>query len=93
MEHQTATSLGGFGEELQSHELAHQWFGDKVTCKDWQDIWLNEGFATYSEAVYYEAKYGEKSYNSYMNGILNGAKNTSRIYSRLVKFLTTPDLI
>ncbi len=37
-----------------SHELAHQWYGDMITCADWHHIWLNEGFATYSEAVYIE---------------------------------------
>jgi len=48
MEHQTMTSLGYFNFELVVHELAHQWFGDYVTCATWQDIFVNEGFATYS---------------------------------------------
>ena len=58
MEHQTITGQGGFSESLTSHELAHQWWGDMVTCADWPNIWLNEGFATYSEAVWLEKKPG-----------------------------------
>jgi aminopeptidase N len=49
MEHQTMTTQGTFSKGLTSHELAHQWFGDHVTCGSWADIWVNEGFATYSE--------------------------------------------
>ena len=57
MEHQTATFLVNTGESLMAHELGHQWFGDKITCDSWEDIWLNEGFATYTAAYFMEKKY------------------------------------
>lgn len=49
-------------EDLVSHELAHSWFGNLVTCKNWSELWLNEGFATYMEAAYREKMYGREDY-------------------------------
>ena len=67
MEHQTLTSLGGSSEGLIAHELAHQWWGDLVTCASFHHIWLNEGFATYSEALWVEARYGIEWYHKVMD--------------------------
>ncbi len=62
MEHQTMTTMGGFSFGLVAHELGHMWFGDNVTCATWSDIWVNEGFATYSD---YLCRY-------YISGISDG---------------------
>ncbi|MCK5146264.1 T9SS type A sorting domain-containing protein [bacterium] len=54
MEHQTCSSFSFWNEGVFAHELAHQWWGDLVTCKDFHHIWLNEGFADYSEPLWFE---------------------------------------
>jgi aminopeptidase N len=58
MIHDARTELDSNTDGLQAHELAHQWFGDYVTCRDWSDIWLNESFATYFQAMWDEHKLG-----------------------------------
>jgi aminopeptidase N len=76
MENQTNTFLilgTSYPEQLVVHELAHQWWGDMVTCRDWHHIWLNEGFATYCEALYFEALYGSDYYRNYMIAMDNFA--------------------
>lgn len=73
MEHQTITGIGSnfvsgkrFFTDIYVHELAHQWFGDAVGPATWKDIWLNEGFATYCEALYVEHLAGSKALRSSM---------------------------
>lgn len=69
-EHQTMTFVTNYDIGLLSHELAHQWFGDMVTCGSWEDIWLNEGFATYLEGIMRE-KFIPNTWMSWKQGKVN----------------------
>jgi aminopeptidase N len=62
MIHDARTELDQTSDSLQSHELAHQWFGDFVTCRSWSDIWLNESFATYFQAMWDEHNLGHDDF-------------------------------
>lgn len=66
MEHQTMTTIHNFNFYLVAHELAHQWFGDHITCENWQDIWINEGFASYMEYVAAQQLRGQEFANGWM---------------------------
>jgi len=71
MEHTTVSFMNNFSRSLIAHELAHQWFGDKVTCGSWKDIWLNEGFATYLASMVIENFDGNVAFISNKNSMIN----------------------
>ena len=86
MEHQTITGIGSnfitgrkFFTDMLIHELSHHWWGNAVTPKTWKDVWLNEGFATYSEALYWEKAAGFAALQSTLRNKRSSVEN-GRLY-------------
>ena len=83
MEHQTISMLPAHNEKLIVHELAHQWWGDMISPESFHHLWLNEGFASYSEALWDERQYG---FDSYLSNFTN-----SVFYSESSIFIVNPN--
>ncbi len=89
MEHQTLNSYGNkykydtIGslevDWLMLHEMGHEWWGNKVTAKDWADLWIHEGICTYGEALYLREKIGEDAYHAHMDSIRSFVRNRKPI--------------
>lgn len=82
MEHATNSFMVNYNRELLSHELAHQWFGNKVTCGTWKDIWLNEGFTEYMSGCVIEQFDGAASFRSWKAGKIDNitSATTGNLY-------------
>ena len=71
MEHTTMSSMGGWSRGLIAHELGHQWFGNKITCGTWKDIWLNEGLTEYTAGIVVEELDGAAPFVLWKNNKIN----------------------
>lgn len=76
MEHQTMSFMAHLKFDLMAHELGHQWFGDKITCGSWQDLWLNEGWATYTNAIAREFHKTKEEHRSFLRESIASATSS-----------------
>lgn len=90
----TANGSGGYSRSLIAHEMGHQWFGDKVTCGSWKDIWLNEGWATYMASMVIQHFDGEAAFTSDKGNMINTITNVnSNNYPNGAVYLTDDEAL